>query len=103
MSQPPNLSQEICQNRPDIYRIDGGYVEFPVEDHIPIPGMPPGKLFSCIVEVIMQAMENEHNNHVGSINLKYLRQTEKWAKKYGYTLRELTNFGKKINLKSVSY
>jgi hypothetical protein len=58
--------------------------------------MAPGKNFSCIIEVIMQAMEDERENHVGSIDLAYLRKTEKWGKKYGFTLNELTNFGKKI-------
>jgi hypothetical protein len=58
--------------------------------------MPAGKNFACIVEVIMQTLENERENHVGSIDLNHLRMTEKWAKKYGYTLNELTNFGKAL-------
>ena len=94
VSQPPNLSYEICQKRPDINRVDGGLVNFPTK--IPIPTMPAGKNFACIVEVIMQALENERENHVGSIDLNHLRMTEKWAKKYGYTLNELTNFGKAL-------
>jgi predicted amino acid dehydrogenase len=97
VSQPSNLSYEVCTQRPDVHRIDGGLVEFPVK--IVIPGMPPGKNFACIVEVIMQAMENERKNHVGSIDLNHLHKTEKWAEKYGFTLRELTNFGKPIQLK----
>lgn len=94
VSQPPNLSYEICQKRPDINRVDGGLVNFPTK--IPIPTMPAGKNFACIVEVIMQALENERENHVGSIDLNHLRMTEKWAKKYGYTFNELTNFGKAL-------
>ena len=96
VSQPPNLSLDVCQMRSDICRIDGGYVDFPADYHMPIPGMPVGKIFACIAEVIMQAMEDEHKNHVGSINMKHLQKTEKWAKKYGYLLKELTNFGKTI-------
>jgi len=92
VSQPVNLSLEVCQERPDIRRIDGGYVDFPVI--LPIPGMPPYKSFACIAEAIMQAMENEKENHVGSIDLKHLKKTEEWAKKYGFSLNELTNFGK---------
>lgn len=95
VSQPPNLSAEVCRQRPDVVRIDGGYVDFPVK--IPIPGMPIGKNFACIVEVIMQAMENERKNHVGSIDLKHLRKTEQWGEKYGFILHDLTNFGKTIN------
>jgi len=95
VSQPPNLSQELCTKRYDIHRFDGGYVDFPLKYHL--PGMTPGKLFACIAEVIMQAKENERSNHVGSIDLKYLTKTEKWAKKYQYELNELTNFGKTIS------
>jgi predicted amino acid dehydrogenase len=94
VSQPPNLSSIICKQRPDVCRIDGGLVDFPIA--ILIPGMPFGKNFACISEVIMQAMENERENHVGSIDFNHLRKTEKWAMKYGYTLNELTNFGKAI-------
>jgi len=96
VSQPVNLSYDVCQQRLDIHRIDGGLVDFPVQ--IVIPGMPPGKNFACIAEVIMQAMENERINHVGSIDINYLHTTEKWAKKYGFLLNELTNFGRSLNL-----
>ncbi len=94
VSQPPNLSLEICKTRPDVCRVDGGLVDFPFVTGI--PGMAVGKNFSCIVEVIMQAMEDERENHVGSIDLSHLRKTEGWGKKYGFTLNELTNFGKTI-------
>ncbi len=94
VSQPPNLSVEVCRQRPDVHRIDGGIVDFSVP--IVIPGMPPGKNFACIAEVIMQAMENERKNHVGSIDINYLHKTEKWANKYGFLLNELTNFGQSI-------
>jgi predicted amino acid dehydrogenase len=94
VSQPPNLSIEVCRQRPDIFRIDGGYVDFPFET--PIPGMPIGKIFACIAEVIMQAMENDRSNHVGSIDQGYLRKTERWGEKYGFKLNELTNFGRTI-------
>jgi fatty aldehyde-generating acyl-ACP reductase len=96
VSQPPNLSYEVCQQRPDVHRIDGGLVDFPIP--IVIPGMPAGKNFACIAEVIMQAIENERKNHVGSIDLHHLRTTEQWAEKYGFILKELTNYGKTINL-----
>ena len=97
ISQPPNLSYDVCKKRADIYRVDGGFVDFPTK--IPIPGMPIGKTFACIVEVIMQTMENERKNHVGSIDMNHLKKTEKWGEKYGFQLNELTNFGKPINLR----
>lgn len=93
VSQPVNLSKEVCESRTDICRVDGGYVDLPETIPLKMPGMPKGKLFSCIVEVIMQAMEDERRHHVGSIDLKYLRQTERRAEKYGFNLKTLTNFG----------
>jgi predicted amino acid dehydrogenase len=96
VSQPPNLTHSLCKKRPDVTRIDGGYVEFPFNCPIPIPGLPPGKIYACIAEVIMQAMENEKENHMGSIELDYLRLTEKLGDKYGFVVKELTNFGKRI-------
>ncbi len=96
VSQPPNLTYSLCKKRPDIIRIDGGYVEFPSNCPIPIPGLPPGKIYACIAEVIMQAMENEKENHIGSIDLDFLYKTRRWAEKYGFVLDKLTNFGKDI-------
>jgi fatty aldehyde-generating acyl-ACP reductase len=96
VSQPINLSNDVCEKRPDIHRIDGGYIDFPVNHPIPLPGMPIGKNFACIAEVIVQAIEEERQNHVGSIDLDYLKRTEKLGKKYGYTLNELTNFGEPL-------
>jgi predicted amino acid dehydrogenase len=97
VSQPPNLTLDVCQKRPDVCRIDGGFVDFPAECPIPIPGIPVGKNLACIVEVITHAMENEHRSYVGSIDLEHLKKTEKWANKYGFTLNELTNFGKRVD------
>jgi len=96
VSQPPNLTYDVCKKRTDVMRIDGGFVDFPYDYPIPIPGMPRGKNFACIAEVIMQAMENEEENHVGSIDIKHLKKTEKWAEEYEYVLKELTNFGRTI-------
>ncbi len=96
VSQPPNLSFDICQKRYDITRIDGGFVDLPSDFNFQLPVIPHGKIFSCVAEIVMQALENERENHVGSIDLNYLKKTEKLAKKYGFTLRKLTNFGNPI-------
>lgn len=96
VSQPPNLSPEVCQKRTDICRVDGGFVDVPNGLSIQIPALPKGKIFSCVAEVIMQSIENERKSHVGSIDLNYLKETEKWGSKYRFTLNEITNFGNKI-------
>jgi len=94
VSQPPNLSMEVCRSRPDVTRIDGGIVNFPADYQI--PGLPKGKILACIAELIMQALGDEHKNHINSIETQHLHKTEKWAKKHGFELKELTNFGIKI-------
>ncbi len=96
VSQPPNLSYDVCQKRPDIFRADGGFVDLPKEYQYQVPGIPKGKVFSCVAEIMMQAMENNRENHVGSIDLKHLKRTEEWGNKYNLRLKELTNFGMKI-------
>ncbi len=96
ISQPPNVSYDLCKQRPDMLRLDGGFVNFPF--NFPIPGAPNGKIFACMAEAIMQSMENEKQNHVGSIDLGHLKKTEKWAEKYDFNIGNLTNFGEKIDL-----
>jgi len=96
VSQPANVHTSVCQMRPDIVRIDGGFVEFPKNNPIPIPGLPVGKNYACFAEVMMQALEHEKQNHVGAIDITYLKKTETLGKKYGFILKELTNFGRPI-------
>ena len=99
VSQPPNLSYNVCQKRKDVLRVDGGFVNLPEQYPFQIPAVPKGKIFSCVAEALMQAMENEKQNHVGSIDIKHLRKTEEWAEKYSFTLNELTNYGNKLETK----
>ena len=94
VSQPPNLSIEVCKKRADVIRVDGGIVDFPFDYQI--PGLPKGKILACIAELIMQALEDEKKNHITSIDMEHLKRTDKWAKKYGFELKELTNFGQPL-------
>jgi predicted amino acid dehydrogenase len=96
VSQPPNVSFDLCKKRKDIYRIDGGFVDIPKKYDIKLPVFPTGKIFSCMAEVIMQAMENERENHVGKIQIEHLKKTEIWADKYGFLLGNLTNYNNPI-------
>ncbi len=97
VSQPVNVSPKLCRERPDITRIDGGFVNNPLGFSF-IPILPKEIIYACIAEVIMQALEEDKRDHVGSIDLDFLRETEKWAEKYGFTLNKLTNFGRPIVL-----
>jgi predicted amino acid dehydrogenase len=96
VSQPSNVSYNLCQERKDIKRVDGGFVDLPKDFDFQLPVIPKGKIFCCVAEAIMQALEEERNNHVGAIDLDYLKKTEKWADKYGFILSVLTNYGERL-------
>ena len=81
VSQPPNLSYNVCQQRTDIFRVDGGFVDLPKQYPFQIPAIPKGKIFSCVAEVVMQAMENEKQNHIGSIDIKHLKKNRRMGRK----------------------
>lgn len=95
-AQPPNTSKELIKERPDILRLDGGLVKnMGIELGVNM-GTPRGTMFACIAEVIMQALEGEKRNHVGSIDLNHLEKTKKWAKKWGFELAPFSCFGEPI-------
>jgi predicted amino acid dehydrogenase len=95
---PPNVSKEIIKERPDVTRIDGGLVrDAGVNIGFQI-GPPKGTMYACVAEVIMQALENERKNYVGSVDLDHLRKTQEWSKKWGFTLAPFTCFGRPIQI-----
>ena len=96
VAQPINVSPEVIRERPDVLRIDGGYVRI---NEVKVGfdmGPPPGVTFACLVETIMEALENENGNHVGKIKLDYVQQTRHWAEKYGFFHAPFTCFNKRI-------
>jgi predicted amino acid dehydrogenase len=95
---PPNVSRELLKARPDIIRIDGGLVKDAGIDLKVNMGVPKNKMYACVAEAIMQALEGEKSHHVGYVDLNFLRKTEKWAKKWGFELAPFTCFGKPIQI-----
>lgn len=96
IAQPINVVPRVCLERPDIIRVDGCYSKIPGIDLKIDMGPPKGTTFSCLAETIMQCLENDHNNHIGEIELEHIQKTMFWQKKYGFEHAELTNFGQPI-------
>jgi predicted amino acid dehydrogenase len=97
IAQPINVSKGVCEKRPDIIRIDGCFVKIPGIDLKADMGPPKGTTFSCLAETIMQALEDDDEDHVGEIDLSHVKRTSEWQKKYGFKHADFTNFGHTIS------
>ena len=85
IAQPVNASPELVKVRPDVTRVDGGYVSI---NGIKLGfkmGPPRGASFACLAETMMQTLASDTKSHVGSIDLRHVIRTEDWSKKYGFS------------------
>ncbi|MFH1643570.1 MAG: SDR family NAD(P)-dependent oxidoreductase [bacterium] len=96
VAQPANISRQLIKERPDLIRIDGGYVDTGDIDLKFYLGVPKGIAFGCLVETIMMTLEGDKNHHVGEIETSYLNITKDWAKKYDFHHAPFTCFGEPI-------
>ena len=98
VAQPMNVSPKLIEERPDIIKIDGGYVDIDGIDLKFDMGPPEGATFACLTETMMMALEGEKDYHVGEIDEDYMKKTKEWAKKYGFFHAPFTCFGKPISI-----
>lgn len=84
LAQPMDVSPDICINRADILKVDGGYVLLPgVELGIDL-GPPKGSVFSCLGDVTLQCLEDTKQNFVGPVDPKHVERIGAIARKYGF-------------------
>lgn len=98
IAQPINLSSRVIKNRPDVFRIDGGYVDIGAIDLKFPMGPPAGTTFACLTETAMIAMEENFENHIGSIDSSFIEKVKDWGDKYRLYHARFTCFGRDINL-----
>lgn len=98
IAQPINVLPEVCKVRPDIIRMDGCYAKIPGIRLKVDMGPPKGVTFSCLAETIMQALEDDAEDHVGEIDIAHVQKTIEWQKKYGFEHADFTNFSESIPL-----
>ncbi|MHA1829752.1 MAG: hypothetical protein ACTSX6_14020 [Candidatus Heimdallarchaeaceae archaeon] len=96
IAQPINVGPELLKQRPDIIRVDGDLVEINGIDLRFEMGPPKGTTFACLVETIIQTLDNEKENHVGDISLDYVGRIRDRAKKYGFFHAPFTCFGEPL-------
>lgn len=101
VAQPMNVSSSLVKKRSDIIKIDGAYVNI---DGINLGfnmGPPKETTFACFVETIMMALEDDKSHHTGTINMDFVKKTEEWAKKYGFSHAPFTCFGASVPSKKL--
>lgn len=97
LAQPYNVGPDVVNKRPDIVRIDGGYVNIADINLKFNMGAPRGATFACLTETILQALENDDKNYVGHVNLEETELLKKRAQKYNFTHAPFTSFEKLID------
>lgn len=101
MAQPHNMGKDVCLARPDILRVDGGYMSIPGINLRFRMGPPRETTFACLTETIMSILIDDKENHVGQVDMGFARQVYGMAKSVGFELAPLTNFSQPIFGQSV--
>jgi predicted amino acid dehydrogenase len=96
MAQPHNMSQEVCIQRPDVLRVDGGYMSIADINLRFKMGPPRGTTFACLTETMISTLSGDRDHHVGSVDMKFARSIMPMAKSFGFDIAPLTNFSRSI-------
>ncbi|MFZ3054856.1 MAG: hypothetical protein WA091_02655 [Minisyncoccales bacterium] len=98
VAEPSDVVDDIEERRPDVISIDGGRVkwgDFNVGMRI---GLPRGIGFACMTEGIMQALEGDKKDYIGSVDLEHLKETMNWGRKWNFPIADFTCFNKPISI-----
>lgn len=98
VAEPSDVVDDIEERRPDVISIDAGRVKWDKVDIKYDMGLPKHVGFACITEGMMQALEEDYSDHIGSVDMDHLKKTADWGRKWGFPLADFTCFNKKIPL-----
>ena len=98
MAQPHNMSQEVCNQRPDVLRVDGGYMSIADINLRFKMGPPRGTTFACLTETIISTLSGDRDHHVGPVEMDFARSIMPLANSLGFEVAPLTNFSRPIDL-----
>jgi len=98
MAQPHNMSQEVCNQRPDVLRVDGGYMSIADINLRFKMGPPRGTTFACLTETIISTLSGDRDHHVGPVDMDFARSIMPLAKSLGFDVAPPTNFSRPIDL-----
>lgn len=96
MAQPHNMSQEVCIQRPDVLRVDGGYMSIADINLRFKMGPPRGTTFACLTETMASTLAGDREHHVGPVDMNFARSIMPLAKSFGFDIAPLTNFSRSI-------
>jgi fatty aldehyde-generating acyl-ACP reductase len=97
MAQPHNMSQEVCMQRPDVLRVDGGYMSIADVNLRFKMGPPRGTTFACLAETMISTLSGDHDHHVGPVDMAFARRIMPLANSLGFHVAPLTNFSRPID------
>lgn len=98
VAEPSDVVDDIEEKRPDVISIDGGRVKWGAFNVGTRIGLPRGTGFACMTEGIMQALENDTNDYIGSVDMNHLKETMNWGRKWNFPIADFTCFNKLISL-----
>jgi predicted amino acid dehydrogenase len=96
MAQPHNMSYEVCTQRPDVLRVDGGYMSIADINLRFKMGPPRGTSFACLAETVISTLSSDHDHHVGPVDMDFARGIMPLAISLGFDVAPLTNFSRPI-------
>jgi len=97
MAQPHNMSHEVCTQRPDVLRVDGGYMSIADINLRFKMGPPRGTSFACLAETVVSTLSGDHDHHVGPVDMDFARGIMPLANSLGFEVAPLTNFSRPID------
>lgn len=98
VAEPPDVVEDIDKKRPDVIHVDGGRVKWKKVDLKVDFGLPKNVGFACITEALMQALENDNNDYIGTVEMDHLKKTIEWGKKWDFPMADFTCFNTPIPL-----
>ena len=98
VAEPSDVVDDIEEQRPDVISIDGGRVKWGSFNVGMGIGLPRGVGFACMTEGIMQALERDKKDYIGSVDLEHLKETMDWGRKWNFPIADFTCFNKPISI-----
>jgi len=98
VAEPSDVVPDIEERRPDVISIDGGRVKWGSFNVGMGIGLHRGTGFACMTEGIMQALEEDKKDYIGSVDMEHLKETINWGRKWNFPIADFTCFNKPISI-----
>lgn len=104
VARPRDVSRKVAEKRKDVLVIEGGVVDVPGKPEFNFNfGVPPGKCFACMAEVMILALEKRYESYsLGrEMTIAQVEEMGRLAQKHGFILAGLRSFEKSITLDEI--